>query len=230
MSGNKTFIIAEIGNNHEGSFERAVEMIGVAADCGADAVKFQCINPEHLANTPERFAQLERICLTWDKFPRIAKEAERCGVEFLCTPFNVDAVKFLDPLVKRWKIAARSWEDKDLMRAVVRTKKAIIQSVPRGGITWPRADYLLHVVPEYPCPPERANLRRCIGMDGYSDHCMGIEAAVGAAWMTTHRDFIIEKHFTLDHNQSDFRDHKHAADPKEFKLMVERIRSSERFM
>ena len=225
----KVFIVAEIGNNHEGDEAMAVDMIHVAASCGADAVKFQCIDPEHLGDTPERKAQLKRICLPWEAFPRLHEYAMRCGVQFLCTPFNVAAVDFLDPYVPAWKIAGRDCDNWRLYGAAVATGKPMIVSCPAGKEVMVRSNLtvLMHVVSEYPTPPERANLTRALMLPsphGYSCHVSGIEACVGAVYMGAR---VIEKHFTLDHNQSDFRDHQHAADPEELSEMVDRIRMAE---
>jgi sialic acid synthase SpsE len=85
---------------------------------------------------------------------------------------------------------------------------------------------LLHCVSSYPTPPEEANLRAIQALAtiadvvGYSDHTLGVEAAVGAAALGAR---IIEKHFTIDKNHSDFRDHKLSADPDELKLLCERV-------
>ena len=59
----RVLVIAEAGNNHEGSFARAEEMIGRAAEAGADAIKFQTIVPEKLvaASETQRLAQLARF-------------------------------------------------------------------------------------------------------------------------------------------------------------------------
>ena len=63
---NKTFIIAEIGNNHEGSFKNALKLISKAADCGVDAVKFQYIVPELFISPLEkkRIKQLNNFLLS----------------------------------------------------------------------------------------------------------------------------------------------------------------------
>ena len=248
------FIIAEIGNNHEGSMSLAKQMVREAALAGADAVKFQCIDPNHLSNHVTRRNQLRSICLPWECFSFLAGDARAHGVEFLCTPFNLAAVEFLDPLVPAWKIAARSCRDKELMEAVAATNKPVLQSTTvenwdnngpllvsacfgEQGKTWK----WLHVVSEYPCPPERANLGRVLGtaehwdgapcepMYGYSDHTIGIDACVGAAFLGAR---VIEKHFTTGEawtqdNKYKSNDHDHSAMPNQFKEMVNRIRKAE---
>ena len=85
----KVFVIAEIGNNHEGSISAAEEMIGRAAEAGVDAVKFQSIDPKQLVSSCEtqRLAQLARFQLSEDEYFGLADTAKREGVVFLSTPF-----------------------------------------------------------------------------------------------------------------------------------------------
>jgi sialic acid synthase SpsE len=86
---------------------------------------------------------------------------------------------------------------------------------------------LLHCVVSYPTPAESANLlaiKALAGLSetiGYSDHTIGVDAAVAAVAMGAR---VVEKHFTLDKNQSDFRDHKLSADPQDLAEMIRRIR------
>ena len=79
---NKVFLIAEIGNNHEGSFDLAREMIRLAADAGADAVKFQAIVPDRLVAAREsaRIQQLDRFRFTPNQFEDLRDEADKNGV------------------------------------------------------------------------------------------------------------------------------------------------------
>ncbi|MEX2643697.1 MAG: N-acetylneuraminate synthase family protein [Acetobacterales bacterium] len=248
-TSDRVLIIAEIGNNHEGDRGRAEAMIAAAAEAGADAVKFQTIVPERLVHPSEtaRLAQLGRLCLSYEDFGRLAEAASRCGVLFLSTPFDLDSVRFLEPLVPGYKIASGDNDFVPLLEAVARTTKPVILSTGLLGISevvrskaciervWAQtgkagALALLHCVSAYPTPPEEANLgaiRDLAGLGctvGYSDHTIGIEAAVLSVGLGGR---IIEKHFTLDKNLSDFRDHKLSADPADLKTLVRRVREAE---
>ena len=77
----RVMVVAEIGNNHEGSFTLAQEMVGLAAEAGADAVKFQTIVPELLINSADqkRIEQLRRYQLSYDQFEQLSKDAEEAG-------------------------------------------------------------------------------------------------------------------------------------------------------
>ena len=70
----EVLVVAEIGNNHEGIYSMAEEMIGLAADAGADAVKFQTITPERLVSVQqkERIQQLKKFQLSYDEFTQLS--------------------------------------------------------------------------------------------------------------------------------------------------------------
>lgn len=239
---NRALLVAEIGVNHGGSRKKAEELIRLAARSGADAVKFQAYRAERLAaaKSPTYFQQTGDAAKTQRQFferydalgPEdyrlLADVAERAGVEFLCTPFDEDAVAFLHPLVSRYKIASADITHWPLLRAVASTGKPALLST--GASTWEEIDRavrwllehgcpqvtLLHCVLSYPTQPEQANLGllRKLAMRfpdcglGYSDHTMTIEAAYVAYLLGAS---VIEKHFTDDRKQ-DGNDHYHSMD------------------
>jgi N-acetylneuraminate synthase/N,N'-diacetyllegionaminate synthase len=240
-------VIAEIGNNHEGSYARAEEMIARAGKAGAQAVKFQTIVPERLvtADQEARLATLRRFQFSRAQFEGLARTAAENGLMFLSTPFDVGCVEWLAPLVPAFKVASGDNDYTPLLRAVAATGKPVILSTGMAGLDevaaardllraeWARLGCgdpglaLLHCVVSYPTPPVEANLAAITALHtlgetvGYSDHTLGIEAAVAAVAMGAR---VIEKHFTLDKNLSEFRDHKLSADPGELAELVRRIR------
>ncbi|MBI4042391.1 MAG: N-acetylneuraminate synthase family protein [Deltaproteobacteria bacterium] len=245
----KVFIIAEIGSNHEGNFTLAEELIGLAAEAGADAVKFQTIVPERLISPKEkdRLTQLRKFQLSDSEFESLSRTARQEGVLFLSTPFDIESARFLNSLVPAFKIASGDNDFYPLLSFVVRLGKPILLST--GFLTMPEiieirrfvskvysADQLkskmafLHCVSSYPTLPHDANLlaiQSLLSLDltiGYSDHTLGIEAPLLAVALGAR---VIEKHFTKDKNYSDFRDHCLSADPKEMKDLVQRIREVE---
>ncbi len=245
----RVLLIAEIGNNHEGDFNLAVAMIEAAAAAGADAVKFQTIVPELLVAPSEtaRIAQLKRYAFTPDQFAQLAEAARKANVLFLSTPFDIGSVAALAPLVPAFKIASGDNDWLTLHRAVARTGKPILMSTglasldevarAKSGIDeeWAKLGtspglVVLHCVSAYPTAPEDTNLAALqtlakLGVVvGYSDHTLGIDAAFLSVALGAR---VIEKHFTLDHDQSDFRDHKLSADPREFAELVKRVRLAE---
>ncbi len=245
----RVLIIAEIGNNHEGSVALAEEMIGLAARAGADAVKFQTIVPERLVapSQPERLAQLRKMCLTYEDFEKLAAVARAEGVMFLSTPFDVQSATFLAALVPAIKIAsgdndffplldvAASFGRPILLSsglsdlAQVRVAKEFIERAwMRQSITAELA--VMHCVVTYPTRPRDANLLALrelaqLGVTvGYSDHTCGIDAAVLSVALGAR---IIEKHFTLAKDYSRFRDHQLSADPADMAELVRRVREAE---
>ncbi len=248
----KVLIIAEIGNNHEGSYTLAEDMIGLAAKSGADAVKFQTIIPERLVSIQQtdRIEQLKKFQFSYDEFTKLSKVANNEGVVFLSTPFDIDSAKFLNDLVPAYKIASGDNDFYLLIEVIAKTGKPIIMSTglmdldevkkPTNFIRkiWKENNIkqelaLLHCVSSYPTPPEKANLLTICELDhiadvvGYSDHTLGIEAAVLSVAFGSR---IVEKHFTIDNDYSDFRDHKLSVDPTDFKEMVKRIRIAEKML
>ena len=250
-TSDKVLIIAEIGNNHEGSIDEAKNLIRAAAEAGANAVKFQTIIPDLLVSSDQtdRLNQLGRYAFSKAQFFELKKEADRLEVIFLSTPFDLDSVDFLNPIVPAFKIASGDSNFKALLQKVAETGKPVFVST--GLSSWPEKELLrnffhqiwgesgngvpglslLHAVVEYPTADDRAalgHLRELAKMKGitpgYSDHTIGIEAAVLAVAMGAR---IIEKHFTLDKTKTSFRDHAISADPSDFKLLVDRIRHAE---
>ena len=252
---NKVFIIAEIGNNHEGSFKLAKKMINKAATVGVDAVKFQTFLPEHLVSfeNQSRLNKLRGFQLSYEQFKELSKIAKKKGLIFFSTPLDIKSAKFLNTIQPIFKIASGDNNFYPLIDTVAKFGKSIIVSTGVANIdeiqkvynkilkAWSKKKKnnqnlaLLHCVSSYPVPNEQANLASISYLKkffpdvivGYSDHTVGINAAVLSVVAGAR---IVEKHFTLDKNLSDFRDHKLSADPEEMRLMVNKIREAEKMI
>lgn len=248
-----TLIIAEIGNNHEGNFKTAQDMLKRAAAAGADVVKFQSFQTEHYVSrrNSERFQRLKSFELSPKEFEALAELAAAEKVHFVSTPFDLHSAAFLNERVPAFKISSSDNTFYPLLESVARYNKPILLSTGYATAAeiarakaliqgvwdeqgWVQELCLLHCVGAYPVPPEQAGLHQIQrlkaefgGRVGYSDHTLGIEAAVLAVAAGAQ---VIEKHFTLDHHFSDFRDHQLSATPEEFRQMVERIRQAERYL
>lgn len=243
-------VVAEIGNNHEGHFDRAAEMVRQAARCGVGAVKFQTVRAAQLIRRAEtaRFERLTHFELSESQFAALSELAHELGLLFLSTPLSLGAAAFLEPMLDAFKIASGDNDFFPLLENVARAAKPVIISTGVSDVSqidatvrflrgqWEEIGIqgnlaLLHCVSSYPTPPEQANLRSIPFLAerfgctvGYSDHTLGTETAVLAVAAGAR---IIEKHFTLDKNQSDFRDHQLAADPAEMAELVRRVRAAE---
>ena len=104
----KTFIIAEIGNNHEGNFEVAKNMLIAAAKSGVDAVKFQTFIAERFVgiSNPDRYKQIKSYELSQIQFIELKNIANDNGVEFLSTPLDLESAEFLNSFVSKFKISS----------------------------------------------------------------------------------------------------------------------------
>jgi len=241
---NKILIVAEIGNNHEGIYTLAEEMIGLASEAGAGAVKFQTIVPDKLISPmqQDRIEQLEKFRLSYDEFEKLNNVAQHENIIFLSTPFDIESARFLEPIVPAFKISSGDNNFFPMIDVIIKMRKPIILS---AGLTdleqisltkdfimdgWSKIGVeqemaILHCVTSYPTPLAEANLLSIhklkeLGVTvGYSDHTIGIEAAVISVALGAR---IIEKHFTIAKNYSDFHDHQLSADPHELSELVRR--------
>ncbi len=249
-SKDKVFIIAEIGNNHEGNYSHAEQMIHLAAEAEVDAVKFQTFNTELFVSQKDkqRFEILKSFQLSYDEFENLSKVAKSLNLSFISTPLDLDSAFFLKDIVDIIKISSGDNNFFPLIETVSAFDKPIILSTGLLDINEVRISkslieeiwknkkinqnlYLLHCVSAYPVEPHYANLMAIKTMIssfdntiGYSDHTLGNNASITAVALGAR---IIEKHFTLDKNYSNFRDHQLSADPSEMKDLVESIRNVE---
>lgn len=242
-------VVAEIGNNHEGNFALAEQMIREAAKTGVHAVKFQTIRAESLVSrrNVQRYDQLKSFEFKESEFLRLSETVRNEGLMFLSTPFDIDSVDYLNPIVPAFKIASGDNNFYPLLDKIAQTGKPVIISSGLSDIKnirraknfikkkWMEKNIkqdiaILHCVSSYPVPIEEINLSaiktisntlKCIV--GYSDHSLGIESAVLSIALGAR---IVEKHFTLDKQYSSFRDHLLSADPPEMKKLVERIKDA----
>ncbi len=243
----EVLLIAEIGNNHEGDFDLAKRMIALAAQAGAQAVKFQTIEPERLVHPKEtqRIAQLNGYTFSRSQYEELAKCAQDEGVIFLSTPFSLDAVDWLEPLVPAYKISSGDNNFLPLIERVAQKGKPIILSTGMSDLAvvgqacstiadnWELPHEapeiaLLHCVSSYPTEPDHANLsamhilQSMCDVVGYSDHTIGVDVALASVAAGAR---IIEKHFTIDKNYSDFRDHQLSADPADLRKLSDGIKA-----
>ena len=241
------FVVAEIGNNHEGSFEIAKKLVKAAAKTGVSAVKFQTFRTEYYVNQTDkkRFNQLKKFELTKKNFIYLSELAKDLNLKFISTPFDLESANFLSKIVDIFKISSGDNNYFDLIKEVSKFNKKIFISL---GLTNIREIFklvkylkkigvknrtvLMHCVSSYPVKNEEANLnsinylRAKLKMEiGYSDHTVGIIASIIAYSFGAK---IIEKHFTLDNNFSNFRDHKLSLNPQDMKYLIFLLNQSTR--
>jgi N-acetylneuraminate synthase/N,N'-diacetyllegionaminate synthase len=248
-------VIAEIGVNHDGSLDRAIELASVAAACGADAVKFQIFRAEALMHSTSEMAGYQRSrlpsedALTMLRTLELSHEQMRQLVEAidamellpLATPFSPADVDVIESLrLPAIKIASPDMVNRVLLERCAATYKPLLISTGAatmdevtatvGWLDTACCDFgLLHCVSSYPAPPEQAHLA-WIGELGGFDVPVGFsdhstEITMGALAVSAGA-VVIEKHLTYD-CQAPGPDHAASADPDAFEEYVRQIRVAE---
>lgn len=247
MKQHRTIIISEAGGTHQGDISIAKKMIHESAKAGADYIKFQSFLASEIpSNDPERkwFEQFE---LSDEAHFILKEEAERNNIKFLSSPFGLNRAKFLyeDLGLKEFKIASSEllnypvldYVGKNAEKIFLSTGMATINEIQEAldfSYRKKNIQYILHCVSSYPTISKEANLKNIDFLRdefpfypvGYSDHTIGIQAPLISASMGVD---VIEKHFTLDKTQ-DGIDHTISVNPKELKMMIEKIRSIETYL
>jgi N,N'-diacetyllegionaminate synthase len=235
----KTFIVAEIGLNANGNLDTARQLVDVAIDAGADAVKFQTY-----WSIPE-FSHLGFSKCEW---LRLFLYCELNKIKWFSTPFDIEAVKFLDYWgMDTWKLPSNPivLDNRELLGAIKRAtsrKQTIISTgssnhLEIGELIELFSDHpvtILHCVSKYPTPIKDLNLDRIDQLQklfnvpvGFSDHSLAVFAGpIGAVEKGA---TIIEKHITLDRN-ADGPDHKASIEPAELKNIIGYIRGYEDYV
>lgn len=233
-------IIAEIGVNHNGDEGAARELIEAARDAGCDTVKFQLWDSERVYPR-ERWYEMQRLELSRTAIARLYAYTLNRSLRFLCTPDDVEDMRFLWDLgLRRIKIGSSNATNVPLLREVARRSWDVILSTGACSIidvanavgVLKRAPHLtlLHCVSAYPARLENMNLRAIMLLQsfvhkvGLSDHTVTDEAAVMALAMGAS---VIEKHLTLRKMQ-DGPDHGASYEPLFMKLFVDKLRHCER--
>jgi N-acetylneuraminate synthase len=252
--GLPVYVIAEAGSNHNGDFQQALRLIDVAAEAGADAVKFQTFKAarlyppsageSHYLQTPKSIYKIiEEMEMPDDWVPRLAEYCGSRSVEFMSTPFDERSADLLAPHVSVFKLASYEMSHTPLLRHVARFGKPIVLSTGAHELSevLEAAEtirqegneqlVLLQCTAKYPAPPAAINaaaittLRNATGrLVGLSDHSR--DPIIAPVVATALGAAVIEKHFTLD-NDLPGPDHRFAVEPRELVSMIAAIRAAE---
>ncbi|MDQ1547626.1 MAG: N-acetylneuraminate synthase [Actinomycetota bacterium] len=250
-SDEPVYVIAEIGLNHNGDVELAKKLIDVAADSGAQAVKFQkrtpaISTPEHMKNTPREtpwgtMTYLEyryRVEFDREQYIEIGDYATLRGLSWFASPWDEVAVDFLEDLqVVAHKVASASVTDIAMLEALARTGKPIILST--GMSTLEQIDravevlgtdnlVILHATSTYPLPPEEANIRMITTLQeryvGVPIGYSGHERGLQISIGAVALGAVaVERHITLDRTMWG-SDHAASLEPVGFEHLVRDIR------
>lgn len=239
------YVIAEIGVNHGGSLTRAKKLIDFAGEGGAHAAKFQTYKAENLVvrdspaywdRTKEKAFTQHELFSRYDSFNEkeyieLANHCRTVGIDFVSTPFDSEAVEFLDPLVPFFKIASADITNLPLLRHVGQKRKPVVLSTGASNIveiglavkalesSGTSKIALLHCILAYPTPTTHANLAMIRDLSenfpgrviGYSDHTAHDDRTLPCFVAHLAGAMILEKHFT-DDKSAPGNDHYHSMD------------------
>ncbi|MDN3497220.1 N-acetylneuraminate synthase family protein [Planococcus sp. APC 4015] len=249
--GRPTYVIAEIGLNHNGDVELAKRLIDVAADAGADAVKFQkrtpeISTPEHMRDIPREtpwgtMSYLDyrrRVEFDRDQYIEVSDHALLRGLEWFASPWDEPSVAFLEDLgVAAHKVASACLTDRGLLEALRDTGKPIILSTGMSTIAQIDAAIdvlgtdrlvLMHATSTYPMEASEANLRMIPALrDRYPGVAVGYsghERGLQVSLAAVALGAVaVERHITLDRTMWG-SDHAASLEPTGLSHLVRDIR------
>ena len=250
-AGQPVYVIGEIGLNHNGDVDLAMRLIDVAADAGAQAVKFQkrtpeISTPEHMKNTPRdtpwgQMTYLDyryRVEFSREQYVENGDYATLRGLDWFASPWDEPSVDFLESLnVVAHKVASASVTDLGMLRALAATGKPVILSTGMSTLEQidaavavfdPSKLIILHATSTYPLPPEEANLRMIGSLqERYPEIPIGYSGherglQISVAAVALGAT-VVERHITLDRAMWG-SDHAASLEPDDFSHLVRDIR------
>lgn len=253
--GQPVFVIAEIANNHNGSVERAKELVDVAAAAGADVAKFQKRTLEELytkeyLDNPNKgehglhymLPLLEEFELSMDEMRELKKYCDHQGIMFMVTPWDKSSCDFVESLdVALYKIGSPDLTNLELIDYVVSKGKPLIISTGMSTeeeviktlkfLDERTASYaVLHCNSTYPAPVDQLNLRYIERLRELTDAPVGfsgheIGTVMGAVAVALGAT-VLERHITLDHTMEG-PDHAASLEPAELRDYIKNARDAE---
>ena len=248
MRTDKPYIIAEVGNNHDGDYLKAKDMVHAANEAGASCIKFQCIDFKKWVSSDlkifsrakqtgykTQLERLESVKLSLENYVSLAQLAKDVGIDFSCTIFDSYIFQELSPYLAFAKISSAEIYNKRTLDIFKGFQKPIVLS---SGLSSSLSEiinvasylnqrpYILHCVSRYPTTLKQSNLGniRCLqaefGVDhvGYSDHTIGLTSSIIALTLGCR---IIEKHFKLDSEKGQEGDKPLSSTQSELSRLVE---------
>ncbi len=239
------YFIAEVGSNHSNDLNYTLKLVREIAESGANGIKFQLFTADGLYthNSPIFPGEKEwpynvakRVELPRTFLSEIKSAVEECKADFICSPFSLEDIDFLQKLdVCSYKVASSEINDVVLIKHIALTKKPILLSVGMAKISdielaletinkyGPSEVILLQCTSLYPTPHEDVNLNTMKTLEttfgcktGFSDHTLGFHISLAAVALGA---CVIEKHVTMN-RELEGPDHFFSLLPEEFARMV----------
>ncbi len=226
------YLIAEIGGNHQGSFEKAKNICDLAIKSGADCVKFQLYTAENLVNKKvdaERHKHFKNFELNREEHLFLAQKCKEAGVDYTASVWDMEMFEWIEPYMKFIKVGSGDLTSYNFLKLFARTNKPIVLS---SGLSFKKEVFeainyirkcnpnyyeygmlsILQCTSMYPIGDSDANLATIKELakieniiPGYSDHTVGLEALVHSISFGAK---VLEFHFTDNKNNKSFRDHQ----------------------
>jgi len=205
------FIVAELGANWRGDFEVLKRMALRCHRAGVSAVKLQALSQDLLDRHPE-WDWYSNASVTPENIQEIDDNMQACGMEWFVTPCYAQAVDFIDPYVKRFKIRSADNKNQAIFDACRNTGKKIYCSVDRPPVGKMQnvVDYI-YCIPKYPTEFGELNFDMIKLLKGYSNHCLDPLACLkavryGAEYLEFHLtdnkdDFAIDNKVSFSYSQ-----------------------------
>ncbi len=245
---NPCLIIAEIGSNHGGSFEKAKLLAKQALEAGADFVKFQIISASSIVNKEldyKRFQHFKKLELTKRQFFDLYKLCNKIHKgSFLASIWDINLFDWYNKLVDMHKVGSGDLTNFPMLELMVKSKKPIIISTGASNLKLIKKslDFIYSIDPDYkikkkiailqctalyPSKFSEINLRAIQTIKqtfkvttGFSDHTIGAMASETAFTIGAE---IIEKHFTNTKNNKLFRDHQLSFNKGDLKKFISKL-------
>jgi len=258
--GQPTFIIAEAGVNHNGKIELAKKLVEIAANAGADAVKFQTYKSENLVtektavadyarkNTGRNISQMEMIKsleLKYNDFEKLKNYCDKKNIIFLSTPHSFDAIDFLEDLVPAYKFGSGDITNIPTLKYAAKKGKPMILGTGMSTIKEIKNAMsviksegnnqiiALHCTTSYPCSLEEVNLRAMKKMQNELGCLIGYsDHTLGAIVpiAATAMGATVIEKHFTISKKLPGPDHKASLEPDELKEMIKEIRNVEKIL
>lgn len=247
-------LIAEIGGNHEGSFDAALNLVELAIQSDTDAIKFQIYTGDTLVSYVEsidRNLHFRKFELTPEQHIILAKRVRSAGIKYIASVWDVESLDWIDPYIDIYKIGSGDLTSHYILQKIALMHKPIIIStglsyeyevmeainVLQNSNAIYKDDNMLAILQctsMYPIKESDANLRVMSAFKaktnltvGFSNHLKGtygMEIAFAAGAQ------VLEYHFTDSRSEKTFRDHQLSLTKEEVKSLITKIKKIERLM
>jgi sialic acid synthase SpsE len=258
--GGSSFVIAEAGVNHGGDLSKAMELADIAAEAGADAVKYQAFDPDELilkevgkapyqsretGGEEGQYEMLKGLRLDPELYPQLKEHVESLGLLFLMTPFDDSSLEALEALdVQAYKVASTDLTNLPFLERIARKGKPLLLStgmshseevelaMEKVGRVQDQV-VLMHCTADYPANDEDLNLRVLESFRERFGAILGYSdhsEGTGAAPYAVPLGAKVLEKHFTYDREAEGPDHKASLDPEGLKAFVTEIRRVDRFL